>query len=475
MSLSSTRRLNLSSALSFVLLLTLFVYFFYLPLRPTAWGGPRGAGPFEDTEPTAAGRFARVARLHLESIAKWRSPVQPLEATAEALIGYYAALSVARYAILWLIFRRLGGCGLVATLGVVASAIPVLLGAARQDELEVGLVLFVILLAATTPMRIPWSVAVGALPALFALWANAHTSAVVGLAWLGVITAGRTLEWRQARRRGSDNYPAVGRLLVASALCVLATCFNPDGPRLFVDAFKAAKNPSIGMLPAWQPVDFSKPAGMPWFYFATLAALLIAQLLSSRVFSPTALLVILSFGFWPLVQQRGQAYWWLIVPWLLVPMLSAASRHAGKILPRMTAKDVQATGAMRTGRIGIPPPRLAIIAVIIAVLVTPGARWLITGSPRNLDAIVSADTPWRVARELTSDGADEGRYLSELREAVRATYPNGRYRGAILCGEAQGDFLAWVLDGDNDKPVMLYTRPETIDREHWGEARQAKP
>jgi hypothetical protein len=159
--LSSIRRLNLSAVLSFVLLLALFVYLFYLPLRPTAWGGPRGAGPFEDSQPTAAGRFARDARLYLESLARWRSPDHALEATAEALAGYYAALSVARFAILWIILRCIGGCGRVAALGVVATALPTLFGAPRQDEMEVGLVLFVILMGATSTARIPWWIAAG--------------------------------------------------------------------------------------------------------------------------------------------------------------------------------------------------------------------------------------------------------------------------------------------------------------------------
>ena len=64
-------------------------------------------------------------------------------------------------------------------------------------------------------------------------------------------------------------------------------------------------------------------------------------------------------------------------------------------------------------------------------------------------------------------------FLPELRETVRATYPSGNYRGAIMCSEDQGDFLAWVLDGDTTQPVMMYTRPETLDPPHWGECHRA--
>jgi hypothetical protein len=112
--------------------------------------------------------------------------------------------------------------------------------------------------------------------------------------------------------------------------------------------------------------------------------------------------------------------------------------------------------------------------VVAAVLMTtPAVRWLLVGRPRGLEVSTTRDTPWRVAFELTATGDEAGRHLPELREAVRAAYPNGKYRGAILCGEDQGDFLGWVLDGDNTQPVMLYTRPEAIDPAHWAEAHSA--
>ncbi|MBO0699683.1 MAG: hypothetical protein J2P46_14905, partial [Zavarzinella sp.] len=120
------------------------------------------------------------------------------------------------------------------------------------------------------------------------------------------------------------------------------------------------------------------------------------------------------------------------------------------------------------------PWRGIIFGVLAAiVMTTPAVRWLLVGRPRALDDSTTKDTPWRVGLELTATGDDAGRYLPELREAVKAAYPNGKYRGAILCGPEQGDFLGWVLDGDDTQPVMLYTRPEAIDRAHWAEAHSA--
>jgi hypothetical protein len=476
---ASPRRFPWSTVISAVLLLALFEYLFFVPLRPTAWGGPREAGPFENVAMPAAGWFSREARLHLERFAKQCSPDRALDATAEALAGYHALLAVARYAVLWVVLWRLGGKTWLASLGVVGAALPMVLGGPRQTDADVGLLLFVLLIGATTPKRPPWWVVVLGIPALFALWANAHASVIVGLAWLGVVTFGRAIEWWKVRaavgtrfqpvRIGTDNLetcPHVGRFLLSIALAIGATCANPDGPRIFVDAFAVAKNPNIAALPAWQPIDFSKPAGMPWAYFTALAAILVVQIMSPRPFSPTALAVVLTFGIWPLVQQRGSDYWWLIVPWLIVPKVAAI---------RLPGREESATGSAdaKSAEERKLPAWPIILVCGFAVVATPAARWLITGQPRSLESIASRDTPVRLALELTAAEEHAGQHLPGLREQVRATYPAGRFRGAILCGEEQGDFLAWVLEGDNNQPVMIYSRPETFDQAHWAECRKA--
>jgi len=452
---STGRGSPLTGLVTLTVFVALILYLFQLPLRPTAWDGPRETGPFEEGRLSRSGWFARDARLYLARFAEDRSPDRGLEATAEALAGYYALVSLARYVLLWLVLRRVGGSGLLASLGVVAATLPLVFGAPRQYEADVGLLLFVALLLATAPAQTSWRVACAGLPALFAVWANAHASVTVGVAWLGVITVGRAVEWWRARRRGDLQEAGWARLVLALGLCAVAACLNPDGPRVFADAITQAKNPNLSFLSDWQPVDFSKRSGMPWGFFATLAALLVAQLFSPRVFSPTALIVILTFGFWPLVQQRGLAYWWFIVPCLLVPM--AAAGPVGKPVRRRATVG----------------QRVFYFIFAIALMSTPAARWAVSGEPRELGDVVSNDTPWRVARELTAGSDDAGKSLPELRDTVRAEYPSGKYRGAILCDPAQGDFLAWVLDGDNSQPVMLYTRPQTIDPPHWAEAHRA--
>ena len=464
---ASTPVTGRGSPLTFVVTLALFaaliLYLFNLPLNPTAWGGPSDYGPFEVGKRPGTGWLARNARLGLAYVAELRSPDQGLDATGEALAGYYAFLALARAVVLWIVLRRLGGSGLLASLGVVIALLPIVFGAPRQTESEMGLLFFVILLALTSAIHVPRWVTAGVLPALFVAWANAHSSIMIGLAWLSVITLGRAVEWWSARRRGERPRPAWLHLLAAIGLCAAAACINWDGLKTVTHVFRMVKNPNLASLPDWQPVDFSKPAGMPWAYFATLAALFVAQLLSPRVFRPTGLLVILSFGFWPLVQQRGLAYWWLIVPWLLVPMVAPIFRSSDGCADRAIAQRAHRTSIATSLWTWI-----ALLVLGVAMLTTPAVRWLVTGQPRTLGDVVSTDTPWRVARELTADSDAGERYLPGFRDVVRATYPSGKYRGAILCAPSQGDFLAWVLDGDNTQPVMLYTRPETLESDALG-------
>src|SRR5947207_3352996 len=128
---ASPGRFPWTAAITVVLLLAVFELLFFVPLAPTAWGGPRVAGPFENESLSSAGRWARDVRLGLESIAKWRSPSHGLEATAEALAGWHAFLAATRYAILWLFLRRITSCSLLATLGVIIAVIPLGIGGVK--------------------------------------------------------------------------------------------------------------------------------------------------------------------------------------------------------------------------------------------------------------------------------------------------------------------------------------------------------
>jgi hypothetical protein len=404
-----------------LLLLALVVYLSFIPLRPEAWGGPRGTGPFEDRPMPAAGWLARDVRIGIERFATARSPQTPLAATAEGLLGFHALLVAGRYVLLAWAVRRAGGSDAFALASTSAAFGIEALHGFRTDDANVGLILFAGLLAATARPSLSNRAIIG-LGVWFVIWANAHASAVLGLGWLGVLACGRTVEWWRA----DGERP--GRWWLAFVVCAVAGCANPDGPRWFIDSLTAAKNPNLRDLPDWQPIDFGTGAGRPYAYLVSVAGLLIVQFATARGFRPATLMLLLTFGVWPLVQQRGLGYWWLIGPWLVASYLG----------PMCTAKRL------------IRPSWGWAVWVGMALVVAPFVRWAISGQPRPMDRIVSADTPWQIAEELTAS----------------------EYQGAIVCGEAQGDFLAWALESQQRVVVALYTRPESIDRDHWEEVRQ---
>lgn len=461
----SPGRFPWTAVLSATLLLALFVSLFQFPLRPTAWGGPRGSGPFEEGALPKAGRWARDARIHLETLAKQRSPQHGIVATGEALAGYYALLVSAKLGVLWLVLFRLGGKGWLATLFTIGVALPMFVGAPRQTERDVGLLFFAVLIAGTSCSRPNWRMTAVGLPVLFALWANAHSSALLGLIWLGIITLGRALEWWKAVPGSTQ--PAVFRFLISIVLCAAAMCVNPDGPRIFLDAALAAKNPNIGSLGDYQPMDLGRKPSLSWLYFGSVAMLIMLQIFGSRPFSPTTLCVVLSFGIWPLVQQRGMDYWWLIVARIAVSEIAHAMRRKPGARSVSEGDTVSSSLTLRAPSTFARWRWAIVAAFLVAFLSTPFMRWIVFGKPRELESIVTPDTPILLARELVKIEA-----LPEFRETVSAEYPDGRYRGAILCGEDQGDFLAWVLDDAIDRPVMMYNRPETLEKEHWSDCRR---
>jgi len=286
---------------------------------------------------------------------------------------------------------------------------------------------------------------------------NAHASALLGLIWLGVVAFGRTVEWYKAPE-GSPR-PAVLRFLVAIVLCAAAMCANPDGPRVFADAMLAAKNTNFASLPDYRPIDFNSRTLMPWVYFGTVALLILVQLINARPFSPTSMFVVLTFGIWPLLQVRGLDYWWLVVAWLIVREVALfGARFVSEVESVTPSLTLRAPGVSRGFKRAIAG------AFILAFLATPFSRWLIFGQPRDLEAVVTKDTPVLLVSEIVRIQA-----LPDLRDTLDIAYPDRRYLGSILSGVEQGDFLAWVLDGETDRPVMLYSRPETLGKEHWDE------
>ena len=151
------------------------------------------------------------------------------------------------------------------------------------------------------------------LPPLFALWVNLHGGYAIGLALMGLAVIGQTAEtW--LRRPVAPLRP----LLIAAALCVLATLLNPHGLTALTYPFSyaGAGNASMMYLNEWQSPDFHLT------YFLVFAASLILAMLIGFTHRPLGLtdtLWILLLTFLALRSARHIALYAIVV----MPLLAA--------------------------------------------------------------------------------------------------------------------------------------------------------
>jgi hypothetical protein len=373
-----------------------------------------------------------------------------LRGGAEALRLFHLLMLLGRFSLLWLALRRFGGSWSWAAFGVVLYLLALRqeVNVQRPQAFGVFFLMAVLyVLSAPTLSRRAMIV----LPLMFLFWANLHGTFVVGLAVMGLHGLGRIIE------RGPRD-PDVRRLFVTGLLCGLATLVNPHGPLLYKHVLAFSGHPNLKSMTEWFPMKVTSPEARP--YVMSLVLLIFVRVLGDRKLGPAGWLITLPFAAWPWFQVRSLLWWWGIAVWVLA-RLGPGLADRFPTLPAMVE--------------GEPSRRKAWIAVgfaVVAALFFPPIRALIPGVPHNLDHTVGPGTPWRLALELTAEPADEGRWMPDLRTALRENYPNGEYRGAIFSSETQGDFLIWALP--TDLPVMMYTHAHVFGFDYWEACRNVK-
>jgi hypothetical protein len=387
--------------------------------------------------------------------------LQQLAGGAAVLRTAFLLVILLRYVLLLLAYRRQGGSMPLACAGLVLAFIFPAITKAQRPQMVGELFFAALLLALSRPVLSRRALVL--VPLGFVLWANMHGSYLVGLALLGVFFLGRLIEAAGAGSswdlRAVLRDRQVRRLLSTGVLSALAVALlNPHGPRLYLYTLQLAKHPNIPMLEEWKPLPFHWDVGGHWAYLFLLLLLLASQALSRRALSPTGLLLVASFGIFPLLQQRMLSWWVMLVPWLLVGLYSPHSA-AGQ-------DAQQADGGRRVAGSGYKT-LLAGFLLFLALLWTPPVQWLRARGPQPLDRQLAPGTPWRLAAQLKSDPDDKTKPLPELAAALRASYPGGRFHGAIFPSEAQGDYLLWALPADY--PVLLYTHVHLFSPRHWQE------
>src|SRR5262249_26724975 len=148
---------------------------------------------------------------------------------------------------------------------------------------------------------------------------------------------------------------------------------------------------------------------------------------SPQALSARQLLLLASFGMFPLLQQRMTTWWIMVWPCLLLPLLRT-------LQPRLhwSWLDVHSIPSFRK-------TALAGLIVIVAAMWTTPVRWLMGGSkPVPLDRVVLGATVWALADELES--TRPGSHYPELGAALNRGYA-GRFTGNIFASETVADYL----------------------------------
>jgi hypothetical protein len=461
----------------------IFVFFSYVPLWHTdVWGHLKFGrwivehGRLPEREP-----FHGLADPHAPALhAYWLGQVglyalyhggellaggdagRRLEGGVAMLRATLAVVLLLRCGLLLAAFRRLSG-SLPLACGTVVVMLLLSVGhiTVFRPQALAELFFAACLLALSRPLLS--RPAVLGLPVLLVVWANVHGSYPGGLMLLGAWFAGRLVEvgWagRSLRPRRVLGDPQVRRLLLALALAVAGVALlNPHGPGIFWSTLLMGRNPNVQDMQEWEPLSFAKTEALLWVYLVTLAVLAAAPLLSRRWYSPGALLLLAGFGVGPLLHVRLMVWWFMLVPWLLLPHWRAFRERVPSALPP-----------------SVPSFRKTVMAVLLfAVLVAWSSplQFLYSGEPAPRERALYNGTPWQVAEQLRDPTAVPPHGVPRLAEALARSYPQGRFTGGVFTSETQGDYLLWALAPQT--PVFMYTHVHLMTSDGWQLCRAVK-
>lgn len=441
--------LTLAHLAGLALLLLLLLYARFIPAGASAWRDfttpPEGA-----EAPPAAGWLARgLFRAAREwgagrggdgFAARESGGAQGLRCLHGALALLLGAAALAAYS------RRAGGAALGALgLLLLFPAAPLFLG--TVGAWLFGPVCFLALLALLARPSPGW-LSLAAVPLLLAAWAALGASFVVGLLFLALFAASRAVDGcSEEGPRGL--WRGLGPLAALAASAGLAALATPDGQGLYSSLWAYAASPGLSSVVAWQAPDFSRPATPIWLFGASLVLLIGAQLGTRRGFTPGETLLLLSFAALALTKAGALAWWFLLVPWLLMPRLAEwAEGFPGP------------ARAHRNTVVG------ALLAAQVVVLVLPWA-WVIRGGPVPPAQTLAPDVPWGLVGWLRAGPA--GKANDELSAALKEGYPGGRFVGAVFATGETADYLSAALPAE--WPVFLWGDPALAPKERLRAAR----
>ncbi|MGD0898710.1 MAG: hypothetical protein ABR915_12810 [Thermoguttaceae bacterium] len=236
------------------------------------------------------------------------------------------------------------------------------------------------------------------LPILFALWANLHGSFLMGLTALAGFAAGSTWDtWRERRNlRATWKQPVVAHAWLALLLCVLGTCLNPLGVRLFPAVASFARTANLAGISEWRPTEASSLTGV--LLMVSLVATVALVCCSPRRLTAWEALLLLGFGYLATTSIRMLVWWGLFWPWYAAPHAAAICRS---LWPARAADSPHPPEAVTAAR-----RRTLLVAVLVVLTATwsPSSSAVLGGRHRPNPSVFSPDTPYLVAEELASRG-----------------------------------------------------------------------
>jgi len=245
-----------------------------------------------------------------------------------------------------------------------------------------------------------------ALPLLMAFWVNAHGAFVLGLALLGLATAGETMR-RLLRQPNALGWERLRWLYLALFGTFAATLVNPLGPGIFGYVVKLLTDPpSQGLIIEWQPPTTQGLAGFS--FYISILAILVVFTLNRRRPTFTDMLLLCAFLWLAWTGQRYVVWYGMVAMPMLaeslatlqpagaVPLARSRMRLPSIIISLMLLGLLIAVQPPFKARLALPEPYQALFADV------PGAPGL-----------YGADTPVAAAEYLRTHPID-GRMFNEM-------------------------------------------------------------
>lgn len=178
---------------------------------------------------------------------------------------------------MWLIFRRMQGNALMRSFLIIfAMLISAVIWAPRPQMFSI----FCFAILANLVEKYENSKEIkyaGYILLLFLVWSNLHAGFSIGIAYMGLILAGKFIDLLLARDQPNEKSRFLLILLGLIILCSLVVCLNPNGLNVWKVQFDTVSISSLqNFIDEWASPDFHQLTLQPYLWVWILFVLLLA-------------------------------------------------------------------------------------------------------------------------------------------------------------------------------------------------------